>query len=429
MRKIPTKLTYETESIRTQRKQFFDILNNQISILRTRNNYKDTAGLEKIVFNFTGLTIIFKILDNATEYGLAIVPVIKSDSPLSKGMNISNDKMLDYLKGTATNILKGTVDTKNCKVSGFFSQLISTIYLNKQILTNTLFSNEEITAILLHEIGHIFCYYEYLDRTYSTNQILFSSFKLCTSSDNFKKREYYISLTADQLDIKVNSSILAKEQNETVFNTLIALKSAKRESELNSVEYDTTSSEQLADQFATRCGAGLYLVKALEKIYLTNYPTYKYKKQLTLGCSNVQAAIVCFAELVEKAFKQINNSLISGLILLCSNSESIPKKNLAFYDDEVVRLKRIKEDLIQQLKLNLSNDDKQNIIKQINGINFIINIYDRNKNILSNIFDCLFRSKFVKNANNQMALQRQLEELSANDFFIHAENFKNLPPN
>ena len=72
----------------------------------------------------------------------------------------------------------GTVDRETSTVGKDFTDLVMCIQVTKGLfLTNagvgiSDFTPEEIAAIILHEVGHIFTYFEYMGEVVTTNYVL-----------------------------------------------------------------------------------------------------------------------------------------------------------------------------------------------------------------------------------------------------------------
>ena len=97
----------------------------------------------------------------------------------------------------------GTVDLANAKVGGIFSEYQHTLWLDVVgNLTVLKLSVPEITAILLHELGHAFTYYELSDRLESTNQVLANLSREVRGGNNDEKRHFILKELAGRFDVK-----------------------------------------------------------------------------------------------------------------------------------------------------------------------------------------------------------------------------------
>jgi hypothetical protein len=167
--------------------------------------------------------------------------------------------------------MKGSVDLSEGKVFGIFTTYEHLLHLN----LNTFFvtyslTAEEVVAVILHEIGHAFTWYEYSNRLASTNQLL-SNLQHDTESNvtDLKTRTYIFKDVGRILDL---SDKEVNELSNTLDNTILGARLFKLyvkeiKSLRDHVKYDETSSEMLADNYAVRQGYAKPLVMALDKFY------------------------------------------------------------------------------------------------------------------------------------------------------------------
>ncbi len=84
------------------------------------------------------------------------------------------------------------MDIEKAKLGGFFSDYEHSVYMNfTELVTTFKMEPGEITAILLHELGHGFYACEYSDRHASSNQIL-SNLSKELAKDKVKRNPDYI---------------------------------------------------------------------------------------------------------------------------------------------------------------------------------------------------------------------------------------------
>lgn len=317
--------------------------------------------------------------------------------------------------------LDSTVNLKTARVTGIFAKRECEIIFEPDPFKELDFTTSEMTAILLHEIGHIFTMYEYANRLNKTNQALTFISRLLMDKEPIEKLVYNFELIGDKLvnDDKAFNG-LEKITDTTVISTVIIDKIREHaKSELGFRDYDLTTSEYLADQFASRQGFGKDLATALHKIHILDerkevYPS-NYKTQEILGM-----IALC---LMPVAFGIIPGFAASITIAALSTYYSGHDMKDYTYDNARTRLLRIKEQAIEQLKVKKLNDK---IAKQVlDDIKFIDKCLSETKG-----FESLwtkintFFSKKNKNIIDMIQLQRDLEELSSNDLFIKSAKLK-----
>jgi hypothetical protein len=321
--------------------------------------------------------------------------------------------------------VKAGVDIMKAQLSGLFSELPFTIYLPDCLLNNNYsqdgfsvpnqyrLSSEEMAAVVLHEMGHFFTYCEMFNRTVSTNQAMAAMVKELDGTYDVHKRQLIIARTADELKLKdVDSAALAKIDKRSILETAIVTEvTEKSRSELGVSIYDSTASEQLADQFATRHGAGLPLMTALNKLhrYMGNELAY----QSTPLFMFTQIISIALMFIPPVCFLSIPINLIG--ILLGGFGDDGDNT----YDTPEVRFRRIKMDAIARLKnRSISDLEKKRTLADIDAMEkAMTGIEDKRewREYIATTVIPVYR-KYRKTK----LLQQQLEQLGNNPLFVRA---------
>lgn len=339
--------------------------------------------------------------------------------PMFRGIDIEDQqKFLRSLKNQ-----KGTVDLEKAVVTGIFSEYHHHFHLNVYVLFTTFdMSVREVAAIMLHEIGHAFTWYEFADRLMSTNQIL-SEIAFEKEIDP-KKREYVLrELSAEWgMGIKDMEDI-QEEDNRVIFGFRLFKKFVKVvNSQLKNAKYDQTSSEQLADNFASKFGYGRELIEALEHFYIATPEKSSFVYFLTF--------------IFEFIFFQLGGvcALIIGLTLapvalffalFCVLLNIFLGENYIdyTYDKLKMRYKRIRDQYIDLIeKIKLPKDEMVSVIADIHHIDAIIKdtrIYTGPVSLVAN-----FLSSANRSAKESILMQQLLEELAHNDLFLKGAELK-----
>jgi len=142
---------------------------------------------------------------------------------------------------------------------------------------------EEMTAVYLHEIGHLFTYFESLNRTIVSNSMLLDSFiknKHAVKDIKIKYRDIYDNDAKEMLTLKGYSLGLIKGFLVTGFRYItnfiqvvdpsfagaILTSNITRDNRLGGIRSSMTDSEVLADDFSTRMGMGRELASGLDRL-------------------------------------------------------------------------------------------------------------------------------------------------------------------
>lgn len=318
------------------------------------------------------------------------------------------DKIMKMLN---TKIVKGTVDLKKAKVTGVFEQMQFKLFLPRtNLMKKKVFTAQEVAAVILHEVGHMFTYMEFLTRTVSANQVLAGIVRATDKSVAADKREIVFIKGAEMLD-------MTKSQREALFNAksqkeicCVVLDSAiqKSVSELGTSAYDVNSCEYLADQFATRMGAGRYLVSYLDSLYRDFGITPTGPESMFV--SVVKTVLVVAAHLF---FTLMLAGIPTLFMVLMIYSED---KQYNIYDNDKARFTRIKHQNIERLKdASLSKEQKLDLIQSNDAIDKIAKCYVDELQFIQKA--AYFLRPSYRNAHKFELLQKELESFANNDLF------------
>lgn len=327
----------------------------------------------------------------------------------------------NIMKSMEMNVVRGEVDLRASRVGGVFCDLDIALYLPKSIISKrSLMSEAEVAAITLHELGHAFTSMEFLIRTVTTNQVLAALVRGSDKTVPSDKRETIFAKGADILKMsKAQREALlnAKSQKEV---SMIVLDTAVQTSvsELGASIYDVNACEQLADQFATRHGAGRELVTALDKF--TQYSGWT-KRTIGYYLSAVIGAVFVICTLL---FLTIATWGLIWLVLVYGVLTS-PDKNNEIYDNTKSRFLRIKHQNTERLKnRDISNEEKKRLIADNQTIDQVAKYYDDNLNFIEKI--SYFFSPTYRNAHKYELLQKEIEKLAHNDLFDAAAKLSTI---
>lgn len=324
---------------------------------------------------------------------------------------------------------KGFVDTVNAKVSGLFSEYNSPVWINFQELFVTFnLSPSEVTAVILHELGHIFHACEYSDRFESANQVLLSIAK-DLKDDKKEKNSAYIFKELKN----INSDIKEEDVDKMInggkiiagyywFKAVIGIV----DTQMRNNKYDESSFEQLADNFAARFNYGRQLVSGLDKLH-SAFDSYE-KSRLTIITAE-------FFSLMTFTFSIIGTlaliptilplGILAGLFSFAFFRLHGEDKISYTYDDLQTRYKRIRQQLIERLKdENLNKKYIQTILDELESVDEVIAETFKYKLILRRIANAVFGR--ARDAKSSIEEQQLLEELANNDLFVLSAQAKSL---
>jgi hypothetical protein len=329
-----------------------------------------------------------------------------------------------------SNNKKGFVNLHEAKVGGIFSEYKHDLYVNFVALFEQFkMTPGEITAVILHELGHAFTMYEYSDRTDSVNQVLANVVSELNKKDG-KADLVYVFKEMEKVNKKVTEAEIDTIANgnkiiagytwfRMVFDTV-------KQQLLNS-KYDETSSETVADNFASRFQYGRQLVIALDKLHSVSGSIEKSKAAIVIA--NMIDTIVTILMASVGIGLLATGSIGIGIFLcayvfLCVLGSGEDYKDYT-YDELKIRYARVRNDQIELLKQSkYKGDEVKSIIDSIRLLDTIIDETFQYRPVFNQISNILFSSN--RKADNSMKEQQLLESLTFNDLFLKSAELKTV---
>lgn len=392
---------------------------------------KELEGIKKLIKSRLGLTI--KFVTNSAP--AAIMPFYPGPNhvfmpKIFKGDLVIPDQRTFINKNKG---VKGTVDLKNAKVGGMFSEYEVKLYMNfKTLFIDLKASPGEVTAIMLHEMGHAFYACSFADRVDTTNQILSEIVKNLSG-----KKDLEVSIVYRELE-KINPNITEKEIDDIVNGTRVIAgpRLAKIVFEgfrhqLKDDTYDQTSFEALADNFASRFNYGRELVSGLDKLgEYFGAPERDESMRFYLYFMQVMGLAVLATYIFLFFSVSIPAIMILGIIITLIIYSHGEKMKDYTYDDLRIRYNRIRQDAINQIKVLLEKDDGtskeqlKEILSSIENTDKIISGLKDFNLMFYNLSNFIFPSN--RKARNSVKEQQLLEQLASNDLFLKAATLKTI---
>lgn len=413
------------ESVQHQKNPalFMDLLiefKNLSDIPNPSRSNVESLRIPEILFKHTGMNIAFICEPDKDINAYVVPPDINKNHPLIIDWlkhfheNGESLKLLRKLKATK---LTGYVDRVKGKVSGVFSDLEAKIGLNLGCFykqhNGVKLTSEEVTAIFLHECGHLFGWYELVANQMTTNQALRAVKETFLKSNDKKLRIDILKELGDVLgaDVKDVNMVAETVKDESGLAAVVLKTNVDAmRSELGSNIYDQRGFEYLADQYAVRMGAGVHIATGLDKLYKSGWhPSYR---------STFIHLITSVLDVVSFVFLSFVTWGAWPLICLLIG-DPIENGETMFYDRPGERFARVRRELIDSLKQSkLPKDVVKRIVEDIKVIEGIeSNVKDR-WSIGAAIYGYIFPS--AKRARKQISDQQLLENLANNSLYVSA---------
>lgn len=409
------------ESIQVQSGDFFKSIAESIEFIRKDARYTTEAIKESNIMELirlqTGLQVSFHIEKDSSYGAYVYLPNVDKNHPFIEShfrrfMNSGEGISALTYKDT---VPVGKVDTRTGKVSGWFSEIRHQMHLCLGLLKSREVSNEEIAAIILHELGHLFTYYLHLGTTVVSNLYLGTMARQIVGAKDFHERKYVLEEAERTLGIEIpNKEILAKtaaDKNASGVQTVVLTSLAEKSRyETGFNIYEMRACEQIADKFAISHGAGIHLATALDKIY-SRYGNPSYRNRMCHVMMEIMKLTLFLA-----------GGLLLGPIVLILAFVFIGNPWEKRYDDPKARLELIASNLTEEIKSRkLPEQRRKQLIEDINQIKSLTsNIED--KRTLNQWFWRVMSSS-GRSATKQEEMAKEIIELSNNELFLNASQF------
>ena len=410
---FPTQLEFQVNRINDK------LLSGEYKASTDIGKKEEAQAIVKLVKERIGLNI--KLITNSSD--AAVLPFYSNNHHIFinkfwRGMFTIKDQE-EILK--KANNKTGWVDTKKAKLGGIFSEYLTPVYINFNVLLQEYeMLPGEVAAVILHELGHAFYACEYSDRMESTNQVLADIANKLAGDDVNKKT--YIFKEAN----KISDNISQKDIDALVDgNRIIAgynwfkIVIGSVKSQMFNDKYEESSFEQSADNFASRFGYGRQLVGGLDKL-LKHYGSLEKMKYgsfaipfaIQLFYAMLMCSVIISSPIVGVLFGAL--AIYSGMTIFSQGGKDLT------YDELKIRYKRIRHDKIELLKTSeLPSEQIKAILEDIYLIDKFMDETYRIYPLIGRIGDLLIPS--FKKAKSSITEQQILEELSFNDFFVKSK--------
>jgi len=408
------KLWFSPESISFQKNEKFKIeLTECIEQLQTadvRNgrNHEILQRLQKVIEDHSGISvnIIQKEDDNGIRIGM---PMMTKNHVLFDEMRQTVASTTDLVRTLGNDkFIKGFADPSTGRIGGAFSKIMVDLHLpNKDVFTSGLTAGM-IAAVILHELGHIWCYYFYFGAVVRTSSVF--EYLQRNLTDELDERErIFVITTAGRAagmpdsDIKAATNIKSKDvvQMVLVSNTADTIRS-----QLGANIYDHTTWESLADEYAVRMGAGVELATALDMIYRRG-----------LSRSHRGWTLYLFFEVIKLILIAIPGLNFMGVMLILMDASS------AHHDDPEARFKRFRDQFVQGLKQpDITPDERKRFLENIDRMNALLAEVEDKRQFLSVIVEAIVPS--LRRRKSTLDKIRILEGLATNELFILSQQIK-----
>lgn len=411
----------------------------QQCIDRDIKDQKDFMALNmgEIVARHTGLAIQFKLDPQVGLINACAMPVLLDpNSPFLQALKtLGYGTYVDSWTTTHEKILpicrslRGSIDRGRSRVTGVFSKIPTDILMGSGLWLTLRLSAEEIAAICIHEIGHVFTYFESLLQSVTTNITLASAKRDINKMTSKEERLQLVFEMAEFMQAKLDSAEKLADPNtrpEVFYTIFLAARGSAPRTSAGAWQYDLRSSEVVADQFAARHGAGRAIATGLHKMNAAFDPTLTAPIWLHYVTEVVKLSVTIIGVAAATVANPGAGVFVLGIFALAAMGYMAnPFVEFKIYDDPKERLDRIRKDLIQSLK-TVRFDAKQRavLVRDIEEIGELVDSIHGARtfaNLLWNYVGPQRRTQF-----KQMRFEQELEKIVNNEIFVKAAKLQSL---
>ncbi|AHI60436.1 putative virion structural protein [Erwinia phage vB_EamM_RAY] len=371
------------------------------------------SNLAKITMANTGIKVSPGVDTRMQCNAYVMIPSINS-------YHVFNDRMRQIFSGyaesfeqfrKANDVLIGLVDLQNSKVGGVFSTIDHRICLSYDMMTDYDMTPGEVAAIYMHEVGHAFTFLEMLHYTATTNLVLTAGIEAIIKSETSRKH-VILSDIENSLGIKIDNKdeLVAYDKYEDYAVTILSKYNRTLAAALGSPAHDESMSEQMADMFATRHGAGLDLARGLSRIHkYYNSPKFKFARYLEI-----------FVGILQTMGLSLVFDVLGVIVVL-----TVGNFFGGTYDRAKDRFIRMRNEIVVGLKdEEISAADRKLLISHIAELDKIIAQAKNESSFVEQLSLVVRASQRERYASKY--LQKDLEALLNNPLYVSAAKLKTL---
>lgn len=332
-------------------------------------------------------------------FGAGIFKAIKRLNQMQK----DKAKVIEKLHGRT-----GEIDFKHARVTGYLSEVRHYLIIDFILLRRWGMSEREITAIILHELGHGFDGLEQHYKLARTNrQIMDILNDLHEGKEDKALYRFHSRFTQKEFEQK---SIASTKERSDFYGKIALAYASEVKSQMQDINYHHTAFEAAADGFAVRFGFGEAIATGLSKLYAQSGATHRKSAGVTCVFFLVDAIFALTFLLFFPVIGAIIFALSVLLLLGCAKEDMT-------YDDPVYRFTRIRTVLIGALKnQQLPKEAVQDCLAQYEVVDALVRDTDFYRGILPSLSDWIVPSNVRE--KHYIELQQMLEEGMNNTLFV-----------
>ncbi len=407
---------YGMEAIDFQSVELHQGLTNIIREWRVSKDYNEgnshAQAISAIISEKTGISTNIEVSQVPVPNAYVEVPQLDKNNPILSRMqralfNTSDMRKLTKIIGDTVN---STLDFKKGKVYGDLTKLVIPVYITTGILNDSDFIDEEVAAIVCHELGHIWSLFESLVDVVSVNVAAHTVANRLMGLNTPQARVALIMETSKELDVdaKLLETIAEETSKEVIYTHIVSTTLKERRNAEGDETYSYRGFEFSADQYAVRMGGGKYLASALARIEKKAFLGTTYRSWPGHIFLEVMSVVIKFSLSIMSPIYGIGFAIY---LLVARPMDKI-------YDDPKERLERIRREMISQLKTDISPAERRAIVKDLSAVEDVYSRMSPKTPWLEAVWKYVIPTGRKQQAS--MEFQQSLERLANNELFVTA---------
>lgn len=351
--------------------------------LRRKRDYSqaamEEAGISEVIMAHTGLNVNFRTTSDLWANAYIVVPQLDANNQFTKEIS----RQYPYLATEGVALLKdkpslkGYVDLNNYRVSGLFSEVKLDIVLGHSFLENKNYMDDEIAAIISHEIGHGFDYFRLLGQLVGDSMIVSSAAKVVASNEKNEVKTKVLVKAKEQLgleELNVEDLISQANINSGEYTELVLVTNSylSQQSQSSTKNYDVRNLEQSADAFVAYHGGSRPLATGLSKLYKQTGNKATDSIYTYLLCETLKTALTLFL---------LVSAPISAVVWLVSIMPATKR-----YDDPKERVITLKQQTLHAIRTTKNEEHKVAMVEDIKALDAVIDRLNARKTIYEAIY-------------------------------------------
>jgi len=384
------------------------------------DHLKDTK-IEDVIKKHTGMKIRFSVSSEDEIYSYP--PFLDRNHPLLHhwGRNISTNSEAEEALGTNP-VIVGKVDFEKGRVSGVYSEIEYRIFLPGDFLSQgSPLTAAQVTAIVLHELGHGFHAFALMGYTLTTSFVIQQAVAgLLNEKSTDRKYEIMMGMEKQPgFRISDKDALMTCKTKEEIIAVVITDSVLENKSEFGAPVTDSRSLEIMADKYVSVHGRGRDLATAIDTLVNRgfNYDNVYKPIHWVINLYIAQRGILLTTLVI--LFVDVAFVMYFLLIALVLRG-----RWTSVGDSTKERYGNIKNDIVFSLRNEKDKDRRAMLLADLDAVDELEKKTNDNRFWIGVMMDNIFPA--LRGRTKSKDVQRSVERLMQNSLFESKERLDQL---